>query len=274
MTSTETGNRLPPRQEPIRTKNIMYFIALADLLSNTTDVPAMVSIVAGAPGTGKSTAAHLHLSDVEQRLHLSASPCILVNVAPHVTTKIFLDSIMSCISCRPGRHTSHEAFQQALTALVQGHTRLLVLDNADYLRHEHLELLHALVEQTTCSILLIGSPRLPEAIKHTTLATHVGPFLVFQPLSEEELLDLFLPQLVLPGWAFDHHNESDRRLGTYLWRNARPSLRRLRMILSYAGQLAQMQGQATITLETIRIAISIFAPVDPTYGAQREEEEA
>ena len=274
MESTGTGNSLPPGQEPIRTRNVTNFLALADLLSNTTDAPATVGIVAGAPGTGKSTAAQLYLADAEHQRRLSPTLSILLNVVPQVTTKIFFNSITSQISGQPGSRTSYEAFQQALMALDQNHARLLVLDNADYLKYEHLELLHALMEEMTCSILLIGYPRLPEVIKCTPLAAHVGPFLVFQPLSEEELLDLFLPQLVLPGWAFDPHNESDRRLGTYLWRNTRPSLRRLRMILSYAGQLAQMQGQATITLETIRLALHMMGPHDQSCGAQSEEEEA
>ena len=252
----------------------MHFIALADLLSNTTDIPATVGIVAGAPGTGKSTAAHLHLADVEQRLHLPSTPCILVDVVPQVTTKVLLYTITSRISGRPGSRTPNEAFQQVLMALGQSHMRLLVFDNTDYLRHEHLELLHALVEQTTCSSLLIGTPRLLEVIKHTSLAAHVGPVLQFRPIPEEELFTSFLPQLVLPGWAFDPHNEADRHLGTCLWRNARPSLRRLCMILSYASQLAQMQGQATITLETIRLALQMMAPQDHPSDAQSEEEVA
>ncbi len=274
MTSTETGNRLPPGQEPIRTRNVMYFIAMADLLSNTTDVPATIGIVTGVPGTGKTMAAHLYLTGRGQRRPSPPMPCILVDVVPQVTTKDLLYTITSRISGRPGSRTSHEAFQQVLMALGQSHMRLLVLDNADYLRHEHLELLHALVEQTTCSILLIGHPRLLEVIKHTSLVAHVGPVLQFRPIPEEELFTSFLPQLALPGWAFDPHDEADRRLGTYLWRNARPSLRRLCMILSYASQLAQMQGQATITLETIRLALQMMAPQDHPSDAQSEEEDA
>lgn len=273
MAKTGTGYRLPPGQEPIRTKIVTNFLALAGLLSNPTDAPATVGIVAGAPGTGKSIAAYLHLADVEQRLHRPPTPCILVDIVPQVTAKALLDTITSRMSGQPRSGTSQEAFQQALMALGQSHTRLLVLDNADYLKHEHLELLNALMHQTTCSILLIGSPRLPKVIKHTPLATHVGPFLQFRPLPEEELLASFLPQLVLPRWAFDPHNESDRWLGTYFWRNACPSLRRLCMILSYASQLAQMQGQATITVETIRLALHMMGPQSPSSGAQSKEEE-
>ena len=260
-----------PQVKNPRTRNVKNYLALADLLCTTTNAPATVGIVTGAPGTGKSIAAYLHLADMEQRLLRPPTPSILLDVVPQVTPKALLNTISSRTSGQSRSGTS-EAFQQALMALEKSHTRLLVLDNADYLKQEHLELINALIHQMTCSFLLIGSPRFPGVIKHTTLATHVGPILPFQPLAEEELIASFLPHLVLPGWAFDPHNESDRWLGTYLWRNTRPSLRRLRMILSYAGQLAQIQGQATITLETIRLAISILAPVDPTSGAQREEE--
>jgi len=116
--------------------------------------------------------------------------------------------------------------------------QLIMLDQADYLQREHLELLGMLVDQTPCSILLIGLPQLLSAIEgHLPSASRLGLTLEFRPLSEDEVLDTFLPQLLLPGWVYDPKSEANCHLGSYLWQNARPSLRRLRTVLAYAHEL-------------------------------------
>jgi DNA transposition AAA+ family ATPase len=274
MSTSNTNNPLPTGQEPILTSNITRFSVQADLQRNSSSASATVGIVVGAPGTGKTTAAYLYLAYGNQQQQSPPTRCVLVNVMPQSTTKALLYSITHRISDCQQTHTSHEAFQQALLALEQGRTQLLMLDNGDYLRREHLEILRALAEQTTCSIMLIGLPRLLAYMKtHPPFAARVGPILRFRPLPDEEVFTTFLPQLNLPGWAFDPENEAHHPLGEYLWKNARPSLRRLHMILSYANQLAQMRGQATITHETIRLAVHMMTPSDYPCRSQSEEEE-
>jgi Cdc6-like AAA superfamily ATPase len=273
MSTSYTDNPLPTSQEPILTSNVASFRMQADLLRSSSRAPATVGIVAGAPGTGKTTAAYLYLTDGDQQQQSPPKTCVMVKVVPWSTTKTLLDSITLQISDRRRSHTSHEAFQLALMALEQSHTQLLMLDNGDYLRCEHLELLHALAKQTTCSILLIGLPRLLGEIKaHPPFADHIGPVLQFHPLSDEELYTAFLPQLNLPGWEVDPQNEADLLLAKYLWGNAHPSLRRLRLILTCASQIAHMRGQAKITLETLRLALHIMTPPDHPSSSQSQEE--
>jgi hypothetical protein len=78
--------------------------------------------------------------------------------------------------------------------------------------------------------------------------------------------------LNLPGWEFDPENEADLLLAKYLWGNAHPSLRRLRTILTYASQIAHLRGQATITIETIRLALHTMIPPDRPSRSQSQEE--
>ncbi len=274
MSTSYTDDPLPTGQELILTSHIARFSMMADLLRNTSHAPATVGIVTGAPGTGKSTAAYLYLAHGGQQQLSPPTRCVIVKVMPQVTTMAFLDSITRQISDWQRKHTLYEAFQQALMALKQNHPQLLMFDNGDYLSREHLELLHALVEQTTCSIILIGLPRLLAYVKtHSPFAAYVGLVLQFRPLPDEEVFTTFLPQLTLPGWDFDPENEAHHPLGEYLWRNSHPSLRRLRMILTYASQLAQMREETTITLETIRLAVHMMTPSDHPSRSQSEEEE-
>lgn len=260
-------------QQPICTSNIRRFYALADHTRGTELIPSTMSVVSGAPGTGKTTAAQLYLADRGQQGQPSLATCALITIPPQATPKQFLNAITVHISGQRPVYTAHEAFQQTLMVLEQRHMQLVMLDQADYLQREHLELLRVLVGQTACSILLIGLPQLLSAIKgHLPSADRLGLTLEFRSLSEEEVLDAFLPQLLLPGWIYDPTSGADRHLGSYLWRNARPSLRRLRMILAYASLLAKPPDAGKITLETIRLALQMMAPGEHPSSPQSEEE--
>lgn len=87
------------------------------------------------------------------------------------------------------------------------------------------------------------------------------------------MITAFLPRLTLPGWVYDPQNELDLHMGKYLWRKSCPSLRRLRMILTYASQLAQRSGIPTITLEAIRLAVHMMAPQGGLSSTQSDEED-
>src|SRR5258706_4050709 len=60
MTSTYSGTAYQP---PIYTSNVRRFYALADQTRRTELTPSTISVVSGAPGTGKTTAARLYLAD-------------------------------------------------------------------------------------------------------------------------------------------------------------------------------------------------------------------
>lgn len=109
-----------------------------DLLRSAEHAPSAIGIVGGRPGTGKSMAAHLYLAEEEQKWQPPDLTCVMLDIMPQETTKWLLDSIAHRISDMPRSRTSHEAFQQVLTAPEQHRVRLLMLDNADYLSRKHL----------------------------------------------------------------------------------------------------------------------------------------
>ena len=273
MASANSDNHLPPGQAPIRTSSIELFTAQVDLLRSAEHAPSAIGIVGGMPGTGKSVAAHLYLAEEEQKWQPPELTCVMLDIMPQGTTKWLLDSIAHRISDMPGSRTSPETFQQVLTALEQRRVRLLILDNADHLSHHHLEVLQALIGKSTCSVLLIGLPRLLTVIKMHPQLARVGLSLPFPPLPDEEVFATFLPQLHLPGWAFDPQSETDLQMGKYLWRKSYPSLRRLRVILTCASVIAGLRGTPTITLETIRLAVHMMAPQGDPSSPQSGEED-
>ncbi len=54
----------------------------------------------------------------------------------------------------------NKAMQQVLAALEQSQVRLLMVDDANSLKREHLEGLQVLVEKSGCTVLLIDHPGL------------------------------------------------------------------------------------------------------------------
>lgn len=274
MVSTNSDNHLPPGQAPIRTSSIELFRAQIDLLRSAQHAPPAIGIVGGRPGTGKSIATHLYLAEEEQKWQPPDLPCVLLDILPRTTTKWLLNSIAHRMGDVPPSCTLHEALEHVLRVLEQRRVRLLMIDNADYLTPHHMELLQTLLWKSTCSVLLIGLPRLLTAIStNPQLEAHVGLFLLFPPLPEEEVIASFLPRLTMPGWVFSPQNELELQMGKYLWRKSCPSLRRLRMILTYASRFAQRRGTPTITLEEIRLAVLMMAPQGDSSNAQGDEED-
>jgi DNA transposition AAA+ family ATPase len=268
MAFTDSNNYLHPDQEPIHTSNVTRFAEQADLLRNREhDLPEL-GVVIGPLGTGKTTAAQLYFTAEQKRLSTD-SGCMMIRVMPRMTPRGLLESISHQIHEVPRSATRYVAFQRAVATLEQCHVRLLALDEADNLQYEHLEVLRMLLRKTPCSLLLIGLPSLlPRIEKYRQLATNISFSLQFLPLTDEEMFTSFLPQLILPGWVFNVKNEPDLYMGEYLWRNTRPSLRRLVTILTYASQISQHRGMTTITIEGIRFAIQIMG----SSGSQGNEE--
>lgn len=164
MASAHSDKHLPPGQAPIRTSSIELFRAQVDLLRSAEYISSTIGIVGGRPGTGKSIAAHLYLAEEEQKWQAPDLPYVLLDMSPQTTTNWLLNSISHRISDIPRSRTLHEALQQALTTLEQRRVRLLMIDNADYLTPHHMEMLRTLLWKSSCSVLLIGLPRLLTAI--------------------------------------------------------------------------------------------------------------
>jgi replication-associated recombination protein RarA len=255
MNTQDTPFQLASRRLPILTRGVQEFLAQTRLLRRTEGPPSSLGLVVGPSGVGKTVAAHVCQEIMEQEQHAS---CALIDIMPRMTTREFLTTILRQLGEHVRPHTSREALRQVIEGLQQGKTHLLLLDQSDYLERSSLEVLALLVEKTPCSFLLMGLPPLHTRLNMVpSCAGRVNLSLKFDPLSEEELCQVFLPHIVLPGWKFSPENEDDLRLGHYLWENARPSLRRVCTLLEYASSLAQLADDSDVTFEQIRMAVRI-----------------
>lgn len=269
MNTVFADHRLPYGQSPIYTSDVKRLIAQANLLMKIDGLPSSIGLALGPSGTGKTTAIHAYRAHAERE---QPSSCAIVDVLPQITLKGLLSVILRQIGEDLRPHTSHDALLQTIDVLQQGKTRLLILDQSDYLEREAFELLSLLVEKTSCSFLLVGLPHLLARLNMVpSFAGRVDLRLQFGILPEEEVCDVFLPQLVLPGWEFNPENEEDLNIGSYLWEHAQPSLRLVCMILSYASRLVQMSGSRKITLEDIHTVIDMTAFPDSRSVAKNRK---
>ena len=108
----------------------------------------------------------------------------------------------------------------------------------------------------------MGLPQLLQrSLNHPRLFDRIGLTLRLPPLSYEEVLQVVLPALELPGWVFDVDHEADYLLGEQLWEYSYPSLRRLNNLLQAASTLALKEHEPKVTESCIRYAMQLQAPL-------------
>lgn len=271
MTNNDEEQYLPANQRWLFTSSVEHFFMLADLLRQKESDALTMGIVSGAPGVGKSMAALMYQSQMEQEQQISP-PCKIVRIPPSVTTRGLMDAIAPARGREDKKNssrTTYELFDQVVSMINQDHIRLLIFDEGEHLKHEHLKLLRMLADQTHCALLLIGLQSMLKSLP-PSIVDHVGLRWTFSPLETEEVLHVVLPQLVFTGWVFDPHNDSDLAFGKELWEAVRPSLRRLYMVLSCASLLVQHQGEQLITAKMIHQA---FRLMDRPFQSPDEDHE-
>ncbi len=263
MTSQHREEPFSGNHGSIQTSNVKCLTAIANELIGTNEHATTMGIVTGAPGTGKSTAARIYQALCEQEHAALLPQSIMITVMPHTTIKALLCSIVEQSGHSTSLRNTYDIFEEAVTALDQRNEHLLMIDEADRLTQESLHVLASLFNQTACPILLIGQPKLLVTIQaNPRLASRIGSPMVFPSLSQQEVLDVVLPQLVIPSWSFDPQKEADCHLGKEIWQNVCPSLRRLTHLLALSSQLAQMSSQPIITQTILREAWKLMALED------------
>jgi Cdc6-like AAA superfamily ATPase len=216
---------LPYDQPPISTSNTHSLIEQVNRWWNCVEqFSAPIGFIVGAPETGKTMAVHSYLlrREPEQR-----AKCAIVEITPRATRRSILDAIFCQLGISSqGRLSYYQKISQLQDISQRGQAPLLVLDGADYflddtghLEPTYLEILSALVRYTSCFVLLVCTQKLLTGVELVPrLSSRIGLTHQFGVLSDAEVYELFLPQLVLPRWKFRPLNEEDIFLGRYLFR--------------------------------------------------------
>lgn len=109
-----------------------------------------IHIVVGEAGLGKTMALREY---AEQQANV-----ILIEVDPTYTAKVLLQTLCDKLGLTCGK-TNH-AMMDAICQKLRGSERLLIVDEAELLRHQPLEILRRIHDKAGIGIVLAGMPRL------------------------------------------------------------------------------------------------------------------
>ncbi len=258
-------DELPPGQAPILTSNIRRMLAFLQFVLTSLPVTGygLMAVITAEAGWGKTIAARACADLLIAQAQQALPAALTVKVAHKTSTIKLTHDVERCLGEHSRGRRAYEEADTAARSLVANGLPLLLFDEADRLTRETYELLRHLFDLTWCPLVLIGLPEIwniitsQEKFKRRTLIT-----MKFHPLSTKEIVQDYLPQVVLKHWAYDSKRDADRALGRRLWQHVGPSLGDLRGVLQVSSMIAEQYGEEQITPKTIERALK-YSTLDP-----------
>lgn len=243
-------DHLPLRQRAIPTSGITTTASFLTFLmhSRATTGYSGMGVITGRSGIGKSIAAQAFLNTLPSRAHTAGPGCVKIKVQHRSSARALARTLLGAIGDRPYGHNVYELSDEVALAVLRHDLELLLVDEADRLNADSYEVLRHVYDRTGCPIVLVGLPQILEIItRQEKFASRITMRLSFPILTEDEVLEVFLPKLALPRWRFDPTSHVDRALGAFIWNRCAPSLRTMRDVLQVASALAQGHGHRRVT---------------------------
>src|SRR5262249_26668153 len=219
---------------------------------------ALIVIIYGKSGLGKTFAIRAFLENFRERTVTGLPPVIRIEIKQKVTVKGLAKQILKALGETPRSREFYDYIDEVQDAILGSGVLLFIFDEADRLDVETFEFLRSLTDTTRVPIALVGLPSILQVAKtHGKFQNRVAMKIQFEAIDEDELLTLFLPQIVLPRWSFDPKNSDDQKMGKYLWERVCPVLRRVRKILRMASKIAAIDEAERILLEHVKEAFEV-----------------
>ncbi len=211
-------DRLPPGQKTIEIVGVKDFRSLVEMLLDSRQKTgySMMAVATGYSGVGKSIALQEVFDEIAARFPRGLPMCLKIKAKPGVTPRQLVEDLISGLGEKP-RSLNTNRFRladQASEVIFNNDLRLLGVDNAEQLDAQCYDFLHFLYAKTGCAVLVVGlKPILRVIRQHEKFENRIAQRLDFVVPSEEDVLQLFLPQLTIPHWTFDPTSEKDLLLG-------------------------------------------------------------
>ncbi len=270
MTTGFAEDRLPEGQKVIQTTNVKRSKLFIGLLTDPERRSPTMGVITGLPGVGKTIALQDYLDNLASHVHTALPIAIKVTVLPRSTPRAFAKTIMDGLLEKSRGNNIYEIADEAAAAIERNDLKLIGVGEANRLNEDSFEVLRHLFDKTGCRILLVGLPSILRVIdRYEQFSSRVGLRMQFLPLELEEILNVVLPQLVIPRWAYDPQREADRLMGEAIWSKVNPSLRNLTNLLDLASQTARAMDAPTITPACIDEAFKWMMTQEDHHRARR-----
>jgi DNA transposition AAA+ family ATPase len=271
-------NRLPVGQAPIMTTSVKRFHAYMQFMmrSRAETGYATMGVITGDAGVGKTIALQTYLQALTPRAYSGFPACVSIKVSPRSTAKALAKTLIATLNGEQAGHNVYDMEAVSAEAIRRNDLDLLLVDEGDWLNVESFEFLRHIFDRTGCPIVIVGLPRILRVItRHEKFVSRVGLHMEFLPLTQEEVLTTVLPALTLPYWQYHQDDSADREMGRVLWQRVCPSLRKLRVVLQYASQIARARQAERITpailTETFRLTLIPQIPIPREMPASMSE---
>lgn len=261
MSSDLMKTHLPSQLDIVETssiRNLQAFVQeLFEIKASTGQ--AVMSVVTGNVGTGKTMGGWECLKSLNPDPASLLPNWLWIDTFQYLTKESLMRAILISIEGSPLRKLRKQVtLEKVAEVLVNSEVELIVLDDADLMNTEGLELIEKLLDYSQPIVLFLGLPEFTQRLQRYERLAGVIKHFEFKMLKVDEILDVFLPSLHLPYWRFDRNCAEDRELGWYLCQQGNLSLRRLRIILQMASLVARVQGISRINRPTIEKAFELF----------------
>ena len=226
-----------------------------------------IGICYGSPGVGKTLSArHYALWDIiEPRLprHVSYLPlppevatCNTVFYTPSVTNSPqSIASDIKEIRLMLSRFVSEADPNSSIDWPPADACKLLIIDEADRLRLNGLELIRDIYDREHMGLVLIGMPGLEKRLaRFPQFYSRVGFAHPFQPLGKEEMLFLLEHKWKELGLTLQHDDFTDAEAVAAVIRFTNGNLRLVHRLFTQVERILQINGLRTVSCEVVEAA--------------------
>lgn len=246
-----------PDGQRIETKAVIRLrkFSMAVMNSVAQNGYSRMAVITGPAGIGKTIAIQAFVDEFQARSYNGLPPVIKVKVKPDSTPKaLALDIGMRLGEKAKGRNR-YELADEVAISIKRNELKMLIVDEADRLNEASFDLLRHIYDVTWCPVVLVGLPSIWRIIdRHEKFVSRIGMKMQFPQLTKNEMFEVVLPQLVLPGWSYNAADEGAREIGERIFQMVGTSFRKLRMLLQAASQIAIDSASSKITLPDIEEA--------------------
>jgi DNA transposition AAA+ family ATPase len=248
----DAEDRLPLGQDYILTRNNRRFETFIGMLTDPTAPPTIGSITAKA-GMGKTIAINKYMNHHGKEAFVNGLPTIARCKIPTNSTgaTVARELLLSVGESPPLSGNKHIIAKLVSEAIMINGVKMIFVDESDRLNSDSFDVIRSVYDKSGCVFVIVGLPQILRVInKHEQFSSRVGLRMKFEPPTLDEVLDVILPDLVVPNWQYNVEDETDRTLGIAAWKMS-GSFRRLRNLLDRAASLCRMRNEERIVIPTL-----------------------
>jgi len=253
------GDVIPSYQSTIETANVRRFAHVMRLLDDMEY--KVVYLLTGSPGIGKTISIINYYNDLAPSPYNGLRSALVIKLESLPTRLSVAHSLLHELREKvTSRQYSPELGKTVVKALIKNpNVSRIIVDDVEKMSKEVLDFLLTIFDSVaSVHLVLVGNQEVMKVINPIgKFSDRIGGNIILPPPTEEEVINNFLPNFILPNWKYSISSPDQVELGKYLWKLTSPSLRKLRNLLQSSSIIA---GNKPITRSAVNRAVALAIP--------------